>query len=152
MQFSGDSGVGKTSFLYQYTDRQFHAKFISTVGIDFREKRVVILIFSFIVLLWYYFSTIVLLYHFIVHVQLLQSLPVWPVSQFLLWRQYIVHVAAWFRMRHWLVYMYKACGHIRDLCTHSRTNCHKKTGKKISILIFMVVLIFFIFNLKKKLK
>eukprot|EP00105_Crassostrea_gigas_P039252 XP_019923400.1 PREDICTED: uncharacterized protein LOC105329744 [Crassostrea gigas] len=36
----GDSGVGKTSFLYQYTDRQFHAKFISTVGIDFREKRV----------------------------------------------------------------------------------------------------------------
>lgn len=152
MQFSGDSGVGKTSFLYQYTDRQFHAKFISTVGIDFREKRVVILIFSFIVLLWYYFSTIVLLYHFIVHVQLLQSLSVWPVSQFLLWRQYIVHVAAWFRMRHWLVYMYKACGHIRDLCTHSRTNCHKKNGKKISILIFMVVLIFFIFNIKKKLK
>lgn len=57
MQFSGDSGVGKTSFLYQYTDRQFHAKFISTVGIDFREKRVVILILSFIVLLWYYCGT-----------------------------------------------------------------------------------------------
>lgn len=37
----GDSGVGKTSFLYQYTDNQFNAKFISTVGIDFREKRVV---------------------------------------------------------------------------------------------------------------
>lgn len=65
-----------------------------------------------------------------------------------------MHVAAWFRMRHWLVYMYKACGHIRDLtmCTHSRTNCHKKTGKNISILIFMVVLIFFIFNFKKKIK
>lgn len=37
----GDSGVGKTSFLYQYTDGIFNKKFISTVGIDFREKRVV---------------------------------------------------------------------------------------------------------------
>ncbi|XP_017484986.1 PREDICTED: ras-related protein Rab-27A [Rhagoletis zephyria] len=37
----GDSGVGKTSFLYQYTDGQFHSKFISTVGIDFREKRLI---------------------------------------------------------------------------------------------------------------
>lgn len=37
----GDSGVGKTSFLFQYTDSQFNPKFISTVGIDFREKRVV---------------------------------------------------------------------------------------------------------------
>ncbi|XP_033105811.1 ras-related protein Rab-27A-like [Anneissia japonica] len=36
----GDSGVGKTSFLYQYTDSTFNNKFISTVGIDFREKRV----------------------------------------------------------------------------------------------------------------
>lgn len=37
----GDSGVGKTSFLYQYTDSKFNHKFITTVGIDFREKRVV---------------------------------------------------------------------------------------------------------------
>uniref|UniRef100_H3CV99 small monomeric GTPase n=1 Tax=Tetraodon nigroviridis TaxID=99883 RepID=H3CV99_TETNG len=37
----GDSGVGKTSFLYQYTDAKFHSKFITTVGIDFREKRVI---------------------------------------------------------------------------------------------------------------
>ncbi|XP_078576326.1 ras-related protein Rab-27A-like isoform X2 [Branchiostoma floridae x Branchiostoma japonicum] len=37
----GDSGVGKTSFLYQYTDGTFNPKFITTVGIDFREKRVV---------------------------------------------------------------------------------------------------------------
>ncbi|XP_059149816.1 ras-related protein Rab-27A-like [Physella acuta] len=37
----GDSGVGKTSFLYQYTDNVFNGRFISTVGIDFREKRVV---------------------------------------------------------------------------------------------------------------
>lgn len=37
----GDSGVGKTSFLYQYTDGLFNARFISTVGIDFREKRLV---------------------------------------------------------------------------------------------------------------
>ena len=33
--------MGKTSFLYQYTDNVFTGKFISTVGIDFREKRVV---------------------------------------------------------------------------------------------------------------
>ena len=37
----GDSGVGKTSLLFQYTDGSFNPKFISTVGIDFREKRVV---------------------------------------------------------------------------------------------------------------
>ncbi|MEE6503016.1 hypothetical protein FKM82_004711 [Ascaphus truei] len=37
----GDSGVGKTTFLYQYTDGKFNSKFITTVGIDFREKRVV---------------------------------------------------------------------------------------------------------------
>ncbi|KOB63362.1 putative Ras-related protein Rab-27A [Operophtera brumata] len=36
----GDSGVGKTSFLYKYTDGVFHTQFISTVGIDFREKSV----------------------------------------------------------------------------------------------------------------
>lgn len=36
----GDSGVGKTSLLYHYTDGHFNGKFISTVGIDFREKRV----------------------------------------------------------------------------------------------------------------
>ena len=39
--FIGDTGVGKTSFLFQYTDNSFTGKFISTVGIDFREKRVV---------------------------------------------------------------------------------------------------------------
>lgn len=37
----GDSGVGKTTFLYRYTDAKFTEEFISTVGIDFREKRVV---------------------------------------------------------------------------------------------------------------
>lgn len=37
----GDSAVGKTSFLYQYTEHLFTGQFISTVGIDFREKRVV---------------------------------------------------------------------------------------------------------------
>lgn len=37
----GDSGVGKTSFLHQYTNEKFESKFISTVGIDFREKRIV---------------------------------------------------------------------------------------------------------------
>ena len=38
---SGDSGVGKTSVLCRYTDNHFYPNFISTVGIDFREKRVV---------------------------------------------------------------------------------------------------------------
>ncbi|CAL1615800.1 unnamed protein product [Knipowitschia caucasica] len=37
----GDSGVGKTSFLYRYTDGNFHTNFTTTVGIDFREKRVI---------------------------------------------------------------------------------------------------------------
>lgn len=37
----GDSGVGKTTFLYRYTDGKFAEEFISTVGIDFKEKRVV---------------------------------------------------------------------------------------------------------------
>lgn len=37
----GNSSVGKTSFLYQYTDGVFNSKFASTVGIDFREKRMV---------------------------------------------------------------------------------------------------------------
>lgn len=41
----GDSGVGKTSFLHQYTDGRFSSKFISTVGIDFKEKRLVKKIF-----------------------------------------------------------------------------------------------------------
>ncbi|XP_012223053.1 ras-related protein Rab-27A [Linepithema humile] len=37
----GNSGVGKTSFLCQYTDGTFNSRFVSTVGIDFKEKRVV---------------------------------------------------------------------------------------------------------------
>ncbi|XP_075931306.1 uncharacterized protein LOC116953579 isoform X1 [Petromyzon marinus] len=37
----GDSGVGKTSVLGCYVDGKFSTKFISTVGIDFREKRVI---------------------------------------------------------------------------------------------------------------
>jgi len=36
----GDSGVGKTSLLFNFTDGEFNAGFIATVGIDFREKRV----------------------------------------------------------------------------------------------------------------
>ena len=49
---TGDSGVGKTSFLFQYTENTFNNKFISTVGIDFREKRIVsvlILVVVFII-------------------------------------------------------------------------------------------------------
>lgn len=40
----GDSGVGKTSLLYQYTDGHFNPRFVPTIGIDFREKRVVCII------------------------------------------------------------------------------------------------------------
>ncbi|CDW59669.1 ras protein Rab 27A [Trichuris trichiura] len=37
----GDSAVGKTSFLNQYTNHIFCSSFVSTVGIDFFEKRLV---------------------------------------------------------------------------------------------------------------
>lgn len=37
--FLGDSNVGKTSFLCFYCEGQFNTKFISTVGIDYRTKR-----------------------------------------------------------------------------------------------------------------
>ena len=36
----GDSGVGKTSFLVRFVDDQFSNRYLSTVGIDFKEKRV----------------------------------------------------------------------------------------------------------------
>lgn len=52
----GDSGVGKTCFLYQYTDNVFHSRFISTVGIDFREKRMVSWLAKEIILLIQLFS------------------------------------------------------------------------------------------------
>lgn len=47
----GNSGVGKTSFLYQYTDGTFNSRFVSTVGIDFKEKRVVSMHFIYLVLI-----------------------------------------------------------------------------------------------------
>jgi len=34
----GNSGVGKTCFLQQFTDKKFNETFISTVGIDFKIK------------------------------------------------------------------------------------------------------------------
>ncbi|XP_069780030.1 ras-related protein Rab-27B isoform X2 [Narcine bancroftii] len=37
----GDTSVGKTTFLYWYTENKFNPKFVTTVGIDFREKRLV---------------------------------------------------------------------------------------------------------------
>lgn len=37
----GDSGVGKTSYVHQYAHGYFIKKFVSTIGIDFREKYLV---------------------------------------------------------------------------------------------------------------
>ncbi|XP_022306769.1 ras-related protein Rab-27B-like isoform X1 [Crassostrea virginica] len=37
----GDSAVGKTCFLHQYIDKEYKPSFASTVGVDFREKRLV---------------------------------------------------------------------------------------------------------------
>ncbi|GAA27821.2 hypothetical protein CRM22_000676 [Opisthorchis felineus] len=37
----GDSNVGKTSLWFQYTDNVFNPRFTSTVGVDFRQKRIV---------------------------------------------------------------------------------------------------------------
>ena len=36
----GNSSVGKTSFLFRYSDNSFAASFVSTVGIDFKVKTV----------------------------------------------------------------------------------------------------------------
>ena len=36
----GNSGVGKTSLIYQYVDGIVHEKYTTTVGVDFREKTV----------------------------------------------------------------------------------------------------------------
>ncbi|CAG5128974.1 unnamed protein product, partial [Candidula unifasciata] len=36
----GNSGVGKTSFLFRYADNSFTSTFVSTVGIDFKVKSI----------------------------------------------------------------------------------------------------------------
>ncbi|KAH9283615.1 Ras-related protein Rab-8B [Echinococcus granulosus] len=36
----GDSGVGKTSLLFQFTEEQFNATFIATIGIDFKIRTI----------------------------------------------------------------------------------------------------------------
>ncbi|VDD78563.1 unnamed protein product [Mesocestoides corti] len=36
----GDSGVGKTSLLFQFTEQQFNATFIATIGIDFKIRTI----------------------------------------------------------------------------------------------------------------
>ncbi len=36
----GDSGVGKTSVLFRFSDDQFNTTFISTIGIDFKIKTI----------------------------------------------------------------------------------------------------------------
>ena len=37
----GNSSVGKTSFLFRYTDDSFTSAFVTTVGIDFKVQTVV---------------------------------------------------------------------------------------------------------------
>lgn len=56
----GESGSGKTSFLYQYTDGNFQSRFISTVGIDFREKRLVIRIINCVLYIVYFMLNFIL--------------------------------------------------------------------------------------------
>lgn len=36
----GDSGVGKTSLLMRYTEDKFHTDFLSTIGVDFKVKKI----------------------------------------------------------------------------------------------------------------
>lgn len=36
----GNSSVGKTSFLFRYSDDSFTSAFVSTVGIDFKVKTI----------------------------------------------------------------------------------------------------------------
>lgn len=36
----GDSGVGKTSILFRFSDDQFNASFIATIGIDFKIRTI----------------------------------------------------------------------------------------------------------------
>lgn len=36
----GDSGVGKTSLLMRYCEDQFHTDYLSTIGVDFKVKKI----------------------------------------------------------------------------------------------------------------
>lgn len=36
----GDSGVGKTSLLMRYCEDKFHTDFLSTIGVDFKIKKI----------------------------------------------------------------------------------------------------------------
>ena len=38
----GDSGVGKTCILFRFSDDAFNTTFISTIGIDFKLKTIVL--------------------------------------------------------------------------------------------------------------
>ncbi|KAJ5070765.1 ras-related protein rabd2c [Anaeramoeba ignava] len=40
ISFLGDSGVGKSSLIYRYSDGTFIDSFISTIGIDFKIKKI----------------------------------------------------------------------------------------------------------------
>ena len=36
----GDSGVGKTSLLMRYCEDEFHTDYLSTIGVDFKIKKI----------------------------------------------------------------------------------------------------------------
>lgn len=36
----GDSGVGKTSLLMRYSENKFNTDFLTTIGVDFKVKKI----------------------------------------------------------------------------------------------------------------
>lgn len=60
----GNSSVGKTSFLFRYSDDLFSSAFISTVGIDFKVKTVVREDKTIKLQIWVCFHTFSAFYYF----------------------------------------------------------------------------------------
>lgn len=48
----GDSGVGKTSLLVRYCEDQFHTDYLSTIGVDFKVKKIQVSGYNLILNIW----------------------------------------------------------------------------------------------------